>query len=257
MSGAYDQKEYDDQAGTYHDYSSQLPVGPMEHQLFASALGDATGQTVLDLGGGTGLRARQVLDAGAACVDVVDLSPEMMAVGQKIEQSLGRDKARWFEADVSKPMDHLPLHKTYDIVMANWVFDHAKNIEELEGMWRNIALYLKPGGRFLGVRIANMRSAAVTTTGKYGTIMKDFEEIPGGIKFRYVLLVDPPLEFDAASMEISYLGSTELHTKYGLVDVEMEPYENSEAIRKDPEFWKLFVDDPMMALVKARKPLEA
>lgn len=47
----------------------------LEHQLQESALGDCTGLTVLDLGGGNGLRARHVVDHGSIAVDVVDGKP--------------------------------------------------------------------------------------------------------------------------------------------------------------------------------------
>lgn len=76
----------------------------------ASALGDCTGAHVLDLGGGTGLRARQALEAGAASVDVVDLSPEIMRVGE--EETAETLPIRWFTADVSKPFADENNHRT-------------------------------------------------------------------------------------------------------------------------------------------------
>lgn len=146
-------KDYDAQAGTYADYTL-MPYGILETQLMASALGDCTGAHVLDLGGGTGLRARQALEAGAASVDVVDLSPEMVRVGE--EETAETLPIRWFTADVSKPLDdennhngHLldaAIRESYDLVMANWVFDHARSIAELEGMWRWVPTYLDSVG---------------------------------------------------------------------------------------------------------------
>lgn len=73
---AYSSQEYDDGATSYVLYEDpgQIPNGfwVMENQLHGIALGDLTGLTVLDLGGGAGLRARQAIDHGAAAVDVVD-----------------------------------------------------------------------------------------------------------------------------------------------------------------------------------------
>lgn len=40
-------KEYDSQAGTYSEYTA-TPLGKLETQLLASALGDCTGAAVLD-----------------------------------------------------------------------------------------------------------------------------------------------------------------------------------------------------------------
>lgn len=117
---------YNSNSSSYNDYTT-LPFGILERQLLDSALGDCTGLTVLDLGGGTGLKARQVLDHGAASVDVVDISADMIRTGQAIDAQAGREGIRWYEADISQPLDYLGLNdgRPYDLVMANWVFDHA------------------------------------------------------------------------------------------------------------------------------------
>lgn len=249
-------KEYDSQAITYDDYRS-VPLGILESQLILSAIGSPHDLTVLDLGGGTGYLARQMIDAGAKSVDVVDISSEMLHIGQEIEKSLGRQSIRWLEADVSKLLHHLPLlGQKYDLVLANWVFDHATSIEMLEGMWANLSTYIKPGGRFVGVRMENPK-AQVVLDGTYGVQMTDHVDVPGGMKYRYTIRSNPPINFEAASMEVSFSGSTVMHEKYGFEDVEIEPYENAEVIFGDPEFWKRFLDEPSLAVVKARKKADA
>lgn len=67
----YSKDQHAKQAGRYGQYE-HTPNGVLEHQLHDSALGDCAGITVLDLGGGQGLRARQAIDHGAIAVDVVD-----------------------------------------------------------------------------------------------------------------------------------------------------------------------------------------
>ncbi|KAL7628433.1 hypothetical protein AAE478_002636 [Parahypoxylon ruwenzoriense] len=251
-SSSFDQvkKEYDNQASLFDDYSSSH-FGKLEQQLLDSALGDCTGAVVLDLGGGTGLRTRQALAHGAASVDVVDLSPEMLRVGK--EKTNPAADVRWFVADATESLDHLPLRE-YDLVMANWLFDHANTVAELENMWRSVVRNLKPGGRFVGVRSGNPRAPAIADpNGRYGATYYDFQDVPGGVKFRYVVYTNPPIDFEASSMEVSYSGSTAMHEKYGLCDVQIEPYENTEVVKSNKEFWKLFLDEPSMAVVKARK----
>ncbi|KAI1118720.1 S-adenosyl-L-methionine-dependent methyltransferase [Nemania sp. NC0429] len=173
-------------AATNYDtlWTTDMPFARIDTELFVSALGRVPGATILDLAGGSGIKARCTIDAGAAAIDIVDISPEMMREGQVKEASLSRDVIRWFEADISKPLDHLPLRPEYDIVMAHWPFDHAESMAALEGMFRNVAAYLKPGGRFFGVRCGDPRAPAMAT-GELGVVFKDFEEIPGGLKFRY------------------------------------------------------------------------
>lgn len=147
-----------------------------------------------------------------------------MRTGQEIEESSGRgDKVvRWFEADLSKPHElaHVPLRfkeAGYDLVMANWLFDHAGNMEILDGMFQSVVAYLKPGGRYIGTRAFNTPRAPAIVSGMYGATYKNFEEIPGGLAYRYILHMDPPVQYDAASMEVTYDPAKvdEWHAKYG------------------------------------------
>lgn len=195
--------------------------------------------------------------------DLVNIvSPEMMRTGEKIEHSLGRGDSvvRWFEADVSKPEEvaKLPLRykqEGYDIVMGNWIFDHASSMEMLDGMFKVIVAYLKPGGRFVGTRVFNTPRAPATSNPKYGAVYKDIAEIPGGMFFRYVVNVDPPATFDAATMEATYNPAKmeETHARYGLEDTKVVPYKDADCVQKDPEFWKEFLELPNLAVVTARK----
>lgn len=107
----------------------------------------------------------------------------------------------------------------------------------------------------MGIRACDPRRPAFGDgRARYGVTYEDFVEIPGGLRFRYVLHSDPPIAFEAASMEVSYSGSTAMHEKFGLCDVALEPYENAEIVRSDPEgFWAPFLVAPPMAVVKARK----
>lgn len=73
----YSKEQHAHQTDGYGRYVD-VPFATLEHQLHAAALGDCTGITVLDLGGGQGLRARQVIDHGAAVVDVVDCKMSLL-----------------------------------------------------------------------------------------------------------------------------------------------------------------------------------
>ncbi|KAI0913695.1 S-adenosyl-L-methionine-dependent methyltransferase [Ustulina deusta] len=248
-------REYDAEAVNYDTYwTADSPMTRLDLELFISALGDATGTTILDLAGGSGIKARYAVDAGAVAVDIVDISPGMMRQSQKTEEALNRDVMRWFDADISKPLDHLPLKPQYDIVMANWPLDHAENMAMLEGMFSNIAKYLKPGGWFLGVRCGNPRAPAMST-GELGVVFKDFEDIPGGVNFRFAFNDSFTSDIYASSMEATYSGSTEIYEKFGLVDVQVEPYENAQVVKENPKLWESFLKDPGVAMVKATKKL--
>lgn len=246
-------REYDSFAVDYNSQYVASPGGALEYELIGIALGDLTGRTVLDLGGGSGIHARQAVELGAAAVDIVDLSPGMMKVAEESEKAAGRNVMRFFEANVAKPLSHLPLREEgYDVVMANWVLDFADSTEALEGMFQNAVGYLKSGGLFVGVRLGNPRST-ILQTGQYGVILKDMEPFPGGVKCRAVIQSEPPMEFDAATHDALNSGSPEVYEKAGLTSVEVIPYTAGSQVEKDPEYWVDFLKDPWLAVVKAVK----
>lgn len=242
------QGNYDDNANAYDQFIT-TPLGALEQQLFDLCIRDCDGLKVLDLGGGTGLRARDALKAGARSVDVIDISPEMMRLGQDYEKSISRDKITWYHGDASKSLDHLSLGP-YDMVVANGVFDHAHNNEELEMMWRNAAAYLKPGGHLFANRNNPMSKAA--GDGKYGVTLSDFQPFPGGLSFRYRMATNPPLVFESFALDSYYTGSLEIPGKF-FRDFQVVPWEETPIVKADPDFWKAYLDDPILYIFAARK----
>jgi SAM-dependent methyltransferase len=281
-TGSSVKQEYDAQAAIYNGYMDR-PSGVIERQLFTAALGDCTGLTVLDLGGGTGLKAREAADAGAAAVDVVDLSPEMMRVGQEAERATGRHEKeilRWYEGDVTRAnlVETLPgLRGPYDLVIVAWVFDHAHDRAELDAMWRNAVARLKPGtGRLLVVRNGDPRSPAVVG-GRYGIRYADHVPIPGGFRFRDQMLhwgggesgggggqqqqtqpdqFEVVADYETTALEVMYSGSHEMYDQFGLTDVRVQPYAETAVVQADPVFWAQFLENPCLAVVTARKKAE-
>ncbi|KAH7386047.1 S-adenosyl-L-methionine-dependent methyltransferase [Pyrenochaeta sp. MPI-SDFR-AT-0127] len=194
MTTASGRKEqYDEMAVEYNAYED-IPVARLEAELIKTALGDCTGITVLDIGGGSGIYAREAVKAGATQVDVVDISDSMMQIGRDIEaRSPEKSRIRWFLGDGSKPLENqgvdiLPMGQ-YDLTMANWIFDHAYTEKDLRGMWENIAKSLRPGGKFIGVR-AIARS--------------DIKTIPGGFQCKATLLTKTPFSVGCTLMKDSY-----------------------------------------------------
>jgi SAM-dependent methyltransferase len=248
--------QYEGFAAKY-DSVEDLPCAQLEAELVQAALGNCTGIKVLDLGGGSGLHARKAADAGAAVVDVVDVSAAMMQIGKDIETKFGREGIiRWHEADVSKPLTEQGisvLHPgQYDIVLANWVFDHATSLEDLKGMWHNIAVYVRPGGKFLGVRVANPRAECVQD-GKYGVRFENVEQIPDGVRYQVVCLTEPPFAFEATSMEASYTLDHDIPRQLGFVDIGVLSPEDTGIVKGNQEFWRIYLEDPHFVLVTARK----
>ena len=264
MAVPQEKTQYDGVATDYKSYDD-LPMAKLEHELIRTALGDCTGLKILDLGGGSGTHARQALNAGASLVDVADISEAMMQIGKDIEASSasshppGRGELRWFAADAGKPLAEqgagvLPAG-SYDVVMANWVFDHAHTIDDLKGMWSNIVSSLKPGGRFVGIRVTKEGIWAdyVLKTGKYGCRYEDVAEIPGGVECKVFLLTDPPFTFGGTMMEDSYARINAIPKEMGLKDFQTVPTEEAEIVKKDKEYWQEHLDQPLFAVMTAVK----
>jgi ubiquinone/menaquinone biosynthesis C-methylase UbiE len=194
-----DKDQYSTLAATYNAIE-ELPQSALYQEDVRRALGDCTDKTILDLGGGTGLHARNALALGASLVDVVDISPAMLEIGKSMDAS--ETRLRWLIGDISKPLvaQNLALEKEgYDITMVNWTFDHAETIAELEEMWQNSATYTKRGGKLISIRMANPRATSARD-GKYGVSFSDIEPIAGGLKYVYTAHIDPPLSCPATTM---------------------------------------------------------
>jgi len=242
-----------------------LPCYQLETQLIQSALGDCSGLHILDLGGGSGLHARDALAAGAIKVDVVDISPSMMQIGQSIEASLGRSgRIAWHVADVSRPLSTQDISTSllrpgeYDVVMANWVFDHATTLHGLKGMWANVALYLKPSvGRFLGIRVLGkgLRAGYMQKgKGKYGITFEDVEEIENGVRYKVTFVTTGQIvEFEGTSMEDTYALLDEVPRELGIVDLEVVQPDEMGVVRADKDFWEEFLKETNFVVVKGRK----
>ena len=76
--------------------------------------------------------------------------------------------------------------------------------------------------------------------------------IPGGVRYRCVLHLTPPIEFDCACLETIYSGSPEMWEQFGLVEMETVPPESADVVQEDPNFWKAFLERPNFAVVRAR-----
>lgn len=124
------------------------------------------------------MKACECADGGAAAVDVIDLSAEMLhaCAEAAAARADGGAVIRCHEGDATEPglLDGLPgLRAPYDLVIAGWIFDHAHDRAELEAMWRNAVAHLKPGGRLICVRSGDPYVPALLE-GRYGIRVRVF-----------------------------------------------------------------------------------
>lgn len=107
---------------------------------------------VLELACGSGFYTYSLLEWGASSVVGVDISPVMMDKARSLGEELGvGERVTFIQADCAIP-------KTYeggpfDIVFGAWLLNYAPDREGLVEMFRNVALNLKDGGRFVSISL--------------------------------------------------------------------------------------------------------
>lgn len=120
-----------------------------EEYSFFEALGDVRGQTVLDIGCGTGLYTRRLKQRGAARVLGLDASAGMIEYARHLEslQPLGVEYVVKDAADAGDV-------GRFDVAAATYLLHYAPSKEIMSGMCRSIHTALVPGGRLVSICLA-------------------------------------------------------------------------------------------------------
>jgi hypothetical protein len=121
-------------------------------------------------------------------------------------------------------------------------------------MWRNASTQLKPGGKLINIRVTGSLTSAHMKSGKYGLTISDLTAIPGGVRYRVTVHIEPQFEFEGTTLEASASLSNEINHRNGLGDLEVLKPEDTEVVRNDEAFWEDFVREPFCAVLTARKP---
>lgn len=109
----------------------------------AAAAGISAADRVLDVGGGIGGPARQLAERIGCHVTVVDLTAEYCAVGETLTRwTRLTDRVSFVHASaLDMPFDDA----SFDIA---WTQHASMNIADKDGLYREVARVLRPGGRF-------------------------------------------------------------------------------------------------------------
>ncbi len=138
--------DYDPIAEQYKRTKQQPWRAHVEAFTLMTLIGDPVGKTVIDIACGEGFYSRLIRRRGAAKVTGVDLSEKMieLARGTEAEERLGID---YIVGDGR----NLGLGPEYDLAIAAYFLNYARNRAELDAMCVGVARCLKPGGRFVTV----------------------------------------------------------------------------------------------------------
>lgn len=121
-------------------------------------------------------------------------------------------------------------------------------------MWRNASTQLKPGGKLVSVKATGRLDSDIMKSGKYGVSNSDITPIPGGMRYRVTVHIEPPFNFESTTLEASVGFSNEINHRNGLGDIEVLKPEETEVVRSDEVFWQDFVREPFLVVLTIRKP---
>ena len=138
--------DYQGHAGGYQTAKRQPWRTYLEQPSALALLGDLNGLSVLDLGCGEGHYTRLLKQLGASQVLGVDLSSDMIELARQQERShpLGIDY-RVCDAGA------LTLQTKADLVFAGYLFNHARDRDELRAQFSTVSSLLRPGDRLVAL----------------------------------------------------------------------------------------------------------
>ncbi|MFB7173803.1 class I SAM-dependent methyltransferase [Streptomyces sp. NPDC056254] len=243
------QQQYDEIGEAYEGFKAL----PLEQYVvvpsFLGLVGDVRGRTVLDLASGTGFYSREFRRRGASEVLGIDISGEMVAVAQQLEE---RDPlgVRYEVGDVA---DLRPLGQRFDIALAVQLLNYAPDIATTERMCRAVHRSLKPGGElFLLNQSPDFRFDGPTPE-RYGFRSElTGAEVETGPQVRTTALLDPPVSF------VANLPRREVYEKClraaGFIELAWVPLTVSEAGKRDfdADFWADFHANPPLEMLRCR-----
>jgi SAM-dependent methyltransferase len=244
--------QYIEIADDYDRTFAQIPYRPfMEAFTVFRTLGDVAGQSVLDVGCGTGLYPRELRRRGAVPVVGVDVSEEMIRVARTHEAAdpLG---ITYLVEDAAR----LDVIGSFDLAIGIYLLHYSPSADILHRMCRNIVKNLKPGGRFLSYQY---NPDVMRTSGyyqKYGIGVQAPETMSDGQPFTFSLTightVTPPItvfHWSRAAVDAALLDA-------GLTSIRwIKPDVPPQAIEQfGEEYWHNILTVPLCMLIECTKP---
>jgi SAM-dependent methyltransferase len=117
--------------------------GPFGECRSLDLLGDLTGLSVLEVGCGSGDSITRVVERGAACIYGVDISATQIALAtERNRLYIDQERVHLIQAPMEQAVELSGIDVIFSIYAIGWTRDVATT-------FRNLAGYLKPGGRFI------------------------------------------------------------------------------------------------------------
>ncbi|KAB8291397.1 hypothetical protein EYC80_010074 [Monilinia laxa] len=144
MSTSYRGQQYDTIQGPY-DYIRTASIALIERENVQSTISPYIKDArILELACGTGFYTYSFLDWGAQSILGVDISSVMIDEARRSGK-----KVSFIQADCSIPQRYEGA--PFDIVFGAWLLNYASDRKGLVDMFRNVAMNLRVGGRFVAI----------------------------------------------------------------------------------------------------------
>jgi len=222
----------------------------LEAHSLLDLVGDVTGQAVLDVACGEGFYSRLLRSRGAAAVTGVDLSDGMIALAtaQEVEQPLGIE---YRVADALR----LELPHQFDLVVAAYLLNYARERAELAAMCQGVARAVRPGGRFVTVNcspLLDFRTAPSFRKYGFETTIKDGPVEGAPITWTFHLETGP---FSIENYFLDRHAHEEALHAAGFREIHWHPPRLSPHGQKEfgRDFWHEFLTAPPIALIECVK----
>mmetsp|Transcript_32125 Transcript_32125/g.67007 ORF Transcript_32125/g.67007 Transcript_32125/m.67007 type:complete len:322 (-) Transcript_32125:29-994(-) len=145
--------EYDDQqAKSYVEAKSVDMRNRVELYSTLHFIGDLKNKRVIDMACGSGWLTRHLRDGGASSVVGTDMSPYMIDLAKKEEETYTGTGPK-VEYEVEDARKATVPDKLFDIVTSNWLLVNAKNKQEVKEMCLGLAGKAKSGAKLCTIVI--------------------------------------------------------------------------------------------------------
>jgi toxoflavin synthase len=213
----------------------------VERHVVMDLLGSLNGRTILDVACGEGFYSRQLKQAGASRVLGVDISSEMVALGQKQEAQLKLGN-QYLCADCSS----MHLNEEFDLILAAYFINYAHSQGELSTMAATMARHLRPGGRLVMVNNnVNHDPATWPATLPYGFVKKGTGKRAEGEPITYQFHLDNGQLFslDNYYIDLHIQEATLRQAGFSQVTWRLPEVDTQGLRRHGNDYWTTFLKD--------------
>jgi len=238
---------YDPIAEQYQRSKQQPWRTHIEAYSLLQLIGNIRGQSVLDLACGEGFYTRRLHEQGANRVTGVDLSAGMIDLARQQEERY-RQGIEYLVGDARE----LHPHDKYDLVMAAYLLNYARDRSELQSMCEGIVRCLKPGGRFITVNCnPSLHFPTAPSYRDYGFETRAVGDWGEGTPITWTFhLSDGPFDIENYYLDRMIHEKTFLHAGFSKIRWHAPSLSPDGLVDNDLEYWSSFLNHPPIAFIE-------